>query len=102
MGGSALATRENETAMLEMFIEGFSEIPVTILVSTVNTSTGVPGNAYSLCVTDSSIFCTYTLQLRTWALAFITNKLSEGHPSFLSVGFFLNVHVYTYPEHYLF
>ena len=58
MGGSALATRENESAVLEMFIEGFSEIPVTILVSTVNASTGVPGNAYSLCVTDSSIFCT--------------------------------------------
>jgi hypothetical protein len=42
VGGSALATRENESAVLEMFIEGFSEIPVTILVSTVNTSTGVP------------------------------------------------------------
>ncbi|CAI8020188.1 hypothetical protein GBAR_LOCUS12072 [Geodia barretti] len=42
LGISVPETRENDSAVLEMFIEGFSEIPVTVLVSTVNTSTGAP------------------------------------------------------------
>ena len=45
-------------------------------------------------------FHLYTPTIHTWALTFITNISSGGHPYFLSVGF-LNVPVYTSPEHYL-
>ena len=44
VGGSVREVRESETPVLNMFFEGSSDIPVTIFISTANTSSGNIGN----------------------------------------------------------